>query len=154
GCKGTAALAHTYVERYEGNAKPRYIWVDAAQALAGDDQANLLLAEGDVVHVPPVARLAGSVEVTGEVREPVRAPLGEGMRISDLVRLAGGTTANAALEQARLIRVNPEGIREASTVNLGPVVANPGGPEDLALRDGDTLLVPSISVLQKTVRVV
>lgn len=269
-CKATAALSRTYVERYQGNEKPCYVWVDAGKALAGDEAANIPLEEGDVVHVPAIPQVGGSVEVRGEVRQPgihpwgqgmtvrdligvaggltpLAAPgqayierfdapggqkrllwidaaralagsgadniplcdadvlvipqkrtylgtvgvtgelrgvlepeeaggpaepgakgaqagqrderrawqfeLAEGMRVSDLVKLAGGPRATADLERARLIRIGANGMKEAVRVNLRRVLAGVGSADDLALRDGDVLEVPSIAMLQQVVRV-
>ena len=100
-------------------------------------------------------------------------------RLSDLLQKAGGATPKAYLRGAKLIRKANEaekkrmedvlkamnsqfgakmtdslGIKVDSTftvgINLEAAVANPGGSEDLVLREGDVLSVP---VLDNTVKI-
>lgn len=181
GCKPNAALSQAYIQRVGSDQKLHLLYVNLAEVLRGDPTANLLLQEGDLVHVPDARRLAGVVAVRGEVKltaagltpvettgletragtdvragpgEELRFALTEGMRVSDLLRLAGGPTASAALNRARLVRIGAGGQKEAVDVDLTTVLREPGGPSDLLLRDGDLLQVPSIALLQKTVTVV
>ncbi|MBI3948288.1 MAG: SLBB domain-containing protein [Armatimonadetes bacterium] len=181
GCKASAALSRAYIQRVSGDEKLQLLYVNAGGALRGDRDANVPIQEGDLVHVPDIRRLAGVVAVRGEVKltaagltpvettrletragtdvraggnNELRFVLADGMRVSDLLRLAGGPTASAALNRARLVRIGDGGQKEAADVDLALVVGQPGGPADLALRDGDLLQVPSIAVLQNTVNVV
>jgi protein involved in polysaccharide export with SLBB domain len=179
----SAAPDKAFIERIPapGSSK-QLIWLDVARAAAGDPKHNLVLQDGDTLVVPNSAASYGKVSITGELRgliaeqvaeskqkgldqsagADVRAQLAavmhfdlaDQMRISDLVRLAGGPTATAALQSSRLIRVGPDGIRQALDVDLAAVLSNIGGEQDLLLRDGDSVHVPSISLFQQTVRVV
>lgn len=178
----SAAPNKAFIERIPapGSAK-HLVWLDVARAAAGDPQHNLVLQDGDTLVIPSSTASYGKVSITGELRrlvaeqvaESKQAGLGESagadvraelaavmhfdlthqMRISDLVRLAGGPTATAALQSARLIRVGPDGIRRAIDVDLTAVLGNIGGEQDLLLQDGDSVHVPSISLFQQTVRV-
>lgn len=131
------------VEQAAAAARARKQFAAAGPDQGGDQQTGR--AKDDATQ-----KTAGSEDVAGETT----VDLTEGMRISDLVRLCGNPTASAALEQARLTRIGAGGMKEAVRVDLRAVLAKPGSAADLALQDGDDLYVPSIKVLQKTVRVV
>ena len=80
----------------------RVFSISLRAALAGDPLNNILLEPRDhiVVHRQPARVNPASVYVRGEVSRPGRYPLGEGMRISDLVRSAGGSYAALILRAA------------------------------------------------------
>ena len=70
------------------------------------------LADGDQVYVREINEWhrVTSVEVEGEVEHPGPYGITEGVdRLSDVMRAAGGPTAEASLRDARLIRTRPWG---------------------------------------------
>ena len=80
--------------------------VDLRALLAGDATADLELKPGDWLNfreVPDYQRVS-TVHIEGEVKRPGYYVLPEeGMRILDLIEVAGGMTQDASLSEARLI---------------------------------------------------
>ncbi|HXE34490.1 MAG TPA: SLBB domain-containing protein [Verrucomicrobiae bacterium] len=117
-------------------------------ALAGDPLNNILLEPRDriLVHRQPERVNPPSVYIRGEVGRPGRYPLASDMRVSDLVRSAGGFLRSANPESADLVHyavlegaaTRPSG---EQTVNLTSVL-NGEGSTDVFLNDGDVLTVP------------
>jgi polysaccharide export outer membrane protein len=94
------------------------------------------LAEGDTLLVPR----GNTFFVSGEVRKPGAYQLEKSTTAFGAVTVAGGFTEKAGQSQAKLIRRSPTG--QEQTVILDLSGADPAA-RDFALRDGDTLLVPS-----------
>jgi polysaccharide biosynthesis/export protein len=122
--------------------------ISLREALAGDPLNNILVEPRDriLVHRQPERVNPPSVYVRGEVGRPGRYPLASEMRVSDLVRSAGGFLRSANPESADLVHyavwegaaARPSG---EQTVNLtsalgGDAIAN------VLLNDGDVLTVP------------
>jgi protein involved in polysaccharide export with SLBB domain len=100
--------------------------VDFAAALKGDKAADVELRDGDEIILPQASEVA---YVVGETASPfatykVRA----GMKVADLLKLAGGTTRNADTGNIRLLKA--DGRIQDSWV------------EGRAVDPGDTVLVP------------
>jgi polysaccharide export outer membrane protein len=118
------------------------------EALAGDPLNNILLEPRDrlLVHRQPERVNPPSVYVRGEVGRPGRYPLALDMRVSDLVRSAGGFLRSANPESADLVHyavlegtgARPSGER---AVNLTSALNGDAGANVL-LNDGDVLTVP------------
>jgi protein involved in polysaccharide export with SLBB domain len=115
--------------------------------LTGDLAQNPFVDAGMRVHVPP---RGPSVTLSGAVRRPGDFELGPSASLSDLLALVGGPGPNAARSDARITRVNPDGRRESFAVDLRTALIPPG---DVPLKSGDTLFVPTLSVLQDIVEV-
>jgi polysaccharide export outer membrane protein len=97
---------------------------------------ELPLVEGDTLVVP-----RGNVFfVAGEVRKPGVYQLDASTTAFGAISLAGGLTERAAPGQGKLIRRLPSGEEQTTLVDLSG-----GDPRarELALRDGDTLLIPA-----------
>lgn len=109
---------------------------------AGDQDANPLVFETDVVYVPPGGR---SVELQGAVPHPGRFDFLDGDRLTTLVALGGGLEPDAAMDEAALVRFGSDGARASVPVRLAAAMAAPGGPEDLPLAEGDRLFIPALS---------
>ena len=117
-------------------------------ALAGDPLNNILLDPRDriLVHRQPERVNPPSVYVRGEVGRPGRYPLASDMRVSDLVRSAGGFLRSANPESADLVHyavlegaaARPSG---EQTVNLTSALGGEAST-DVLLSDGDVLTVP------------
>jgi len=124
--------------------------ISLREALAGDPLNNILIEPRDriLVHRQPERVNPPSVYVRGEVARPGRYPLVANMRVSDLVRSAGGLMRSANSTSADLTHYAATGggtpsaqPRESHFVNLGGALAREEA-EDLPLRDGDVLTVP------------
>jgi len=119
------------------------------EALAGDPLNNIRVERGDriLVHRQPERVSPRSVYIRGDVARPGRYPLAANMRVSDLVRSAGGFLRSANSASGDLTHyVATSGTPQAQTtesqpVNLAAALAGQEG-EDLTLRDGDVLTVP------------
>ncbi len=83
------------------------------------------------------------VEVLGWVMRPGRYSLARpDERLSEILERTGGLKSEGYLEGAKLIRGEADGAR--IQVRFKDALAQPGGKDDLALRDGDTIIVPKI----------
>lgn len=103
--------------------------------LRGDTQADLRLLSGDVIFIPPVGPVVG---VDGEVRRPALYELRSERTVADIVKLAGGATAQAQGSMASIERVGDGGKRMVLDVDLSR------GGASATLQDGDILRVPTI----------
>jgi protein involved in polysaccharide export with SLBB domain len=124
--------------------------ISLGEALAGDPLNNILIEPRDriLVHRRPERVNPASVYVRGEVARPGRYPLVANMRVSDLVRSAGGLLRSANPTSADLTHyaaANGASAKsqqqESHAVNLGAALAKEEA-EDFPLRDGDVLTVP------------
>ena len=118
-------------------------------ALAGDPADNVLLEPRDRILVRENISRAdpASVRIGGEVVNPGRYPLTANLRVSDLVRLAGGLKRSAEGDTADLMDFitsnNAPVVAKHISVNLSAAMA--GNPElDLTLRDGDVLNIREV----------
>jgi polysaccharide biosynthesis/export protein len=102
--------------------------------LNGDTRADTRLISGDVILIPPIGRVIG---VTGEVRRPALYELKAERTVGDLVKLAGGLTAEADSRLATVDRVDAQRKRIVLDVDL----TTTPGPE---LLDGDIVRVPTV----------
>jgi polysaccharide biosynthesis/export protein len=103
--------------------------------LRGDTQADLRLLSGDVIFIPPVGPVVG---VTGEVRRPALYELRSERTVADIVKLAGGATAQAQGSMASIERVGDGAKRMVLDVDLAR------GGTSATLQDGDIVRVPTI----------
>lgn len=126
----------------------RVFSISLREALSGDPLNNLLVEPRDriLVHRQPGRVNPASVYVRGEVSRPGRYPLTSDMRISDLVRSAGGVLRSANPTSADLVHyavLDGAGARPSAeqTVNVTSAL---GGDTNanVFLADGDVLTVP------------
>jgi len=124
--------------------------VSLRDALAGDALNNILIEPRDriLVHRQPQKVSPPSVYVRGDVARPGRYPLMANMRVSDLVRSAGGLLRSANAEGGDLTHYTVSGTASAGAqtageqkVNLTAALQGETG-EDPPLSDGDVLTVP------------
>ncbi len=94
------------------------------------------LAEGDTLLVPR----GNTFFVSGEVRKPGAYQLEKSTTAFGAVTVAGGFTEKAGQSQAKLIRRLASGQEQTQVLDLSG--ADPAA-RDFALKDGDTLLIPS-----------
>lgn len=91
----------------DGNRrKSKHFEVSLAEALAGDQDANLLLYPHDELLVRTISNWQAStrIEVKGEVRFPGTYPVEEGERLSSVLERAGGFSDYAYLRAAVFTR--------------------------------------------------
>jgi len=115
---------------------------DLGAALAGDPEHNVSLQPGDrliVLSEEDVERPM-TVLAKGAVRAPDTFAWTEGMRVSDLVKRAGGLAEGAYTRRANLLRLGEDERRHLIPIELDAVLA--GEEEaDLTLERGDILEV-------------
>jgi protein involved in polysaccharide export with SLBB domain len=118
------------------------------RALDGEPSANLELENLDEIEIFSKEEIKAlpSVSVVREVRKPGTYPLLAGMRVSDLIMMAGGLRKVAYTPQADLTRYEVGGSKttvQLLTVDLERALA--GDPShDLLLRELDRLAVRPI----------
>ncbi|HEY2544755.1 MAG TPA: SLBB domain-containing protein [Candidatus Acidoferrum sp.] len=122
--------------------------ISLGEALAGDPLNNILVEPRDriLVHRQPERVNPASVYVRGEVARPGRYPLTSDMRVSDLVRSAGGILRSANSASADLVHyVVLEGTAVRSSGEQSVNLASALGGDlsaNVFLNDGDVLTVP------------
>nr|WP_238718484.1 SLBB domain-containing protein [Petrachloros mirabilis] len=95
-----------------------------------------------------------TLAVSGEVRRPGTYPLEEPNRIptvTQLIKLAGGTTQSADLSQVQIRRSQGNGSNQVISVNLLSLLQEGDLSQDLDLRDGDTVVIPATTQMDRTV---
>jgi polysaccharide export outer membrane protein len=122
--------------------------ISLRDALSGDPLNNILVEPRDriLVHRQPERVNPASVYVRGEVARPGRYPLASDMRVSDLVRSAGGLLRSANPASADLVHYTmEEGAAPRpsgeQTVDLVSALGGATGT-NVFLNDGDVLTVP------------
>jgi polysaccharide export outer membrane protein len=130
-----ADLEHAVLTRGEA-----MIPVNLAALLRGDTAQNLALQPGDVLTVP--RRSVITAYALGEMRTPGRRHLPTTSRVLDLVNAAGGTTASARPADGTLLRL-VDGEPTSIPVDLEKLLGAADTTQNIALREGDVLFVPS-----------
>ena len=84
------------------------------------------------------------IRVIGEVAQPMAIPFREGMTVLDVMIETKGLTRYAAGNRAEIVRRGPDGEPlETVRVRLADLLRGGDIRQDVALRAGDTLVVPS-----------
>jgi protein involved in polysaccharide export with SLBB domain len=135
--------------RRQPDGTTRVFSINLGESLTGDPLNNVLVQPRDriLVHRQPEQVSPASVYVRGDVARPGRYPLAANMRVSDLVRSAGGVLRSANLDSGDLTHYaisNSSGERVQAAHQDLSVAAALAGDEDqnLPLHDGDVLTVP------------
>jgi protein involved in polysaccharide export with SLBB domain len=93
-------------------------------------------------------REEATATVGGEVRAPGVYRIFPGMRVSDLVKLAGDVTRSVSLDEAELTRYDDQRNATLRAIDLGKALAR-DPDHDIPIRDQDHLLVRPVSDLQE-----
>ncbi|CUS99711.1 SLBB domain-containing protein [Candidatus Chrysopegis kryptomonas] len=117
----------------------------------GDDKYNPYLLEGDWIIVQ--RRDPNSfIAIYGAVNKPGVYEFVEGDKLSDIVKIAGGTIESADLENVQILRLDEEGkLREKINVNLKKIL-NEEAP-DVNLEVGDRIFIPEKRTLKQNYKV-
>ena len=145
-----ALLSDVQVYRTIGSGEMSVISADLAKALGGDAANNVLLEPRDriIVHRNMAKIDPPTVTIRGEVAEPGKYPLGEGMTVAQLVRLSGGFKRSAYTASADLFRYMIQNGRKVVSEHIDVPIgaALSGVPDaDFRLRDGDVVTVGALS---------
>lgn len=114
----------------------RALPVSLERAIEGDPRHNVRVEPGDLLYVP--ASTSRRISVLGSVRSPRSVPFRAGLRLSDAIAMAGGTSPEANAGDVRVIRgpLSQPLLYTTSLVSL----AN-GESADALLRPGDVVFV-------------
>ncbi len=117
----------------------------------GEDRYNPYLLEGDWIVVQ--RRDPNSfIAIYGAVNKPGVYEFVEGDKLSDIVKIAGGTVESADLENVQILRLNEEGkLREKINVNLKKILNGEG--QDIDLEIGDRIFIPEKRTLKQNYKV-
>jgi len=122
GVKEDALLTRGQINRTDHQGVPRIIPFNVANVLSGKD--NILLTRNDEIRIYSIRELRqdATIEITGEVQNPLTVTYREGMTLEDLVMLAGGFTNGVDLTN---FEVASRGGRERGTVATYNLETNP-----------------------------
>jgi len=137
------------VFRQDTDGTTRVFSINLRNALDGNPLDNILLESRDriLIHRQPLRVDPPTVTVRGEVARPGRYPLTTNMRVSDLMRSAGGLLRSADATSGDLsqyVASSATGLPAptgSQNVDLAKALAGQTA-EDFPLRDGDVLTVP------------
>ena len=89
------------------------------------------------------------IAVVGEVRRPgaYTATAGEIPTVTELIQQAGGITQTADIRRIQVRRVGVNGREESFTIDLWALLQSGDPRRDLGLLDGDSIYVPTASVI-------
>jgi protein involved in polysaccharide export with SLBB domain len=150
GVMADADMGSVQVFHYLPDSEMKVISVSLAKVLANDPRDNILLGPRDsvLVHENLARSDPATVYVEGEVSHPGRYPLALAMRVSDLIRVAGGLKRSADRQSADLTRYNwmNGGQISGQHVEIGLSSALRGNSRsDLPLHNGDVLTIRQVA---------
>ncbi len=102
--------------------------------LTGSREGDVRLMPGDVIFIPTIGPMVG---IAGNVKVPAIYELKGPTRISELIKLAGGSTAEAYMQRVQVERISNKSSRVIIDLNLAKLK----GKEDIRLQDGDIVKV-------------
>jgi polysaccharide export outer membrane protein len=119
------------------NEPDKPINLHLARTISDQPADNVTIQSGDTVLV----QKADIVYVVGEVSRPSGFLMSQGtLTVLQAVALAGGTTSNAKLNDARILRKGPDGVSE-TPIQLKKILR--AQAPDVAMRSDDILFVPT-----------
>ncbi len=121
------------------NSKPFLTYDLYDLLLKGDNSKDLKLRSGDVVYVPVTGP---RISISGEVRRPAIYELTESEGLKEALQFAGGVLPTAYLQSITIDRVGETDNRLLRNLNIADIDSL--SSDELRLRDGDRLRVPSI----------
>ena len=141
-----AATADAQVFRYMPDSTLKILNVKLDSALDGSPADNIVLSSRDrvLVHKNAAASDPPTVYVKGEVARPGRYPLTGQMRISDLIRAAGGLKQSADIQTADLTQYVWKNDKQVSGNQTQIILADAlsGDPDkNGTLNNGDVLSI-------------
>ncbi|MDX1932703.1 MAG: SLBB domain-containing protein [Capsulimonadales bacterium] len=137
--------------RWQPDNTLRLVRIDLAKALGNDPEANVSLQRWDRLRIYSRQEVewTGRREVTirGAVQRPGIYDRSDGMRIRDLLLMAGGPTPEAYLPRAFLLHQRPDASFSYREVRVGEAIK--GNPEDdVLLEDNDVLAIYRVNEAQ------
>ncbi|MHC4886749.1 MAG: polysaccharide biosynthesis/export family protein, partial [Planctomycetota bacterium] len=137
-----------------GRVREEMIWVNLAGILAGEEGADLMLNRLDRLKILRREEVqdAPTVSILGAVRRPGTFRLTSGMRLGDLLALAGGSTARAYRGTSTIVRRRYAPGKQHFDVTLIPFslqeVEGITGAARWSLQNHDQVVVRQVQALQ------
>lgn len=149
GLSPDAAEGDAQVFRYMSDSTLKILNVKLSSALDGSPTDDVILHARDrvLIHRNPAAVQPATVYVKGEVARPGRYPLTSEMRVSDLIRAAGGLKPSADTKLADLTQYSLQADKEVTGQQRHIVLAEAmvnNAQADVVLNNGDVLTVPQV----------
>lgn len=149
GLSADAAQGDAQVFRYMSDSTLKILNVKLSGALDGSPTDDIILHARDrvLIHRNPAAVQPATVYVKGEVARPGQYPLTAEMRVSDLIRAAGGLKPSADTKLADLTQYSLEGDKEITGQQRHIVLAEAmvnNSEANVVLNNGDVLTVPQV----------
>jgi protein involved in polysaccharide export with SLBB domain len=141
-----AATGDAQIFRSLPNGKSEIFSVNLSRALEGDSVENIVLAPRDrlLIHRTANAVDPQTVSIEGEVGNPGRYPLTDNLRVSDLIRTAGGLMPSADSVTGDLVRFEWSDqnklIGQHETIDL-PAALKGTASSNALLHNGDVLTI-------------
>ncbi|MDR3691622.1 MAG: SLBB domain-containing protein [Fimbriimonas sp.] len=141
-----ADLDHAFIQRTNLDGTPGpLITFNVAKALEGDASNNPELASRDLVTIYTREQAnfqpKQEVDIVGAVQVPNHYTLSQGMRVHDLLAIAGNPLPTAYADRAYLQRLNLDGtFGEMKIIDLNKVMSHDPA-SDIVLKPGDKLNV-------------
>ncbi|MBI4949010.1 MAG: SLBB domain-containing protein [Deltaproteobacteria bacterium] len=112
---------------------------------------KMQVQQGDIVQLYTVSQDRRFVKLMGAVQSPGEYGIGKGLKISDLVNLAGGLKYFAMKDEAELTRVTatPEGPKTEKIIIKLKRALEKDPSADLALKEDDFLFIKSVPEWEK-----
>ncbi len=129
--------------RRHTDRRAEVIPLDLKRVLAGDPEADILLADHDSIHIYSIDDVTPRrrVYIEGEVNKPGWYPFYDGMTVADLIFLAGSFKRSAERAQAELARIDEDGGISLTIVSLD----RDSSDKALPLHEDDHLFIRKMS---------
>jgi polysaccharide export outer membrane protein len=115
--------------------------IDIPRLMAGDNSADFVLQDGDVLMIP---KFTNAVTVVGEVRRAGSFVLQDSFEVNDYLQLAAGMTSRGDSKEIYIIRANGSVRKNNKRRNF----LSFGNGKSNKIQAGDTLVVPIKSSYQ------
>lgn len=169
GITSTANLRQVIVRRPLGNGQEKIIDVDLFALLRGGDLSqDVILTNGDTIIIPTLTGVdlaeapqvvnnnlysaeskPMKVAIVGEVVRPgpydlvADSATGGFLTVTQAIQQAGGITSSANLREIQVQRLNRNGSAETINVNLFALIQEGDLQQDVILKTGDTIIIPT-----------
>jgi polysaccharide export outer membrane protein len=107
---------------------------DLVKALAQDPVEDKVLSPGDTIYIQPTS---GTFNIYGAVNKPGSYSIKQPTPLTDALAMAGGYTARAKIENARILRSSQQKSMDVNLANVEKMKA-----ENMAILPGDTIVIP------------
>jgi len=150
GLRKEALLDKAFLVRTNPDKSKEYISVDlkTLDGMSKGIKDDLFLKEGDILKIFSVTDFADAktVSASGLFRKPGSFDYFEGIRLLDIVFIAGGSREEANLERAFLIRTKPDFTKEFLPINIKEASSLPNdSSKNIYLQKGDIVTLASVT---------